>query len=171
MNLAMLRSFSSFKLDQRNLVREGWDTLAKLPFGKTAFSFLVGKAAPYTGNIKARIVEIKPGYAKVELKDRSSVRNHLKSIHAIALANVAELAGNVALSYSLPADARFIVTKMDIKYLKKARGTIFAIGECPIPKTNIRKEYIVPVKIVDAEDDLLCEVKLHSLVGPKKQDG
>ena len=64
------------------------------------------------------------------------MRNHLDCVHAIALANLAELAGNVALVYSLPDDARFIVSGMEIEYLKKARGTITAIGEPPVPRTS-----------------------------------
>ncbi len=69
------------------------------------------------------------------MRDRRAVRNHLDCVHAIALANLAELAGNVALAYSLPDDARFIVSGMEIEYVKKARGTITAIGESPVPRT------------------------------------
>ncbi|MFW7378629.1 MAG: DUF4442 domain-containing protein [Oligoflexus sp.] len=169
MNLADIKSFPSKQMATRNLVKEGWDKLSKLPFGKELFSYLVGRAAPYTGNIRATVVELRPGYAKVVVNERGSIRNHLRSIHAIALANLAELAGNIALSYVLPDDARFIVTKMDITYSKKARGTIFAIGECPIPTTSKRQEYIVPVKIINDKDEILCQATLHSLVGPKPQ--
>ena len=69
------------------------------------------------------------------MADRRAVRNHLDCVHAIALANLAELAGNVALAYSLPDDARFIVSGMEIEYLKKARGMITAIGESPVPRS------------------------------------
>jgi len=41
-------------------------------------------------------------------------------------------AGNVALAYSLPDDGRFIVSGLEIEYVKKARGTITAIGESPV---------------------------------------
>lgn len=151
-----------------NIVRSGWDNLADLPLGKRTFSFLVGRTAPYTGNIKAKIVELEQGYAKVLLKDRSSIRNHIKSIHAVALANLAELTGNIALSYSLPENSRFIVAKMDIDYIKKAKGDIYATSHCPIPETNERQEYLVPVEIFNADHELLCKARLVTLVGPKK---
>lgn len=151
----------------KNMIKLAWQALEGVPLGKQVFSLAVGRAAPYTGNMRAKVVELRPGYAKVVLRDRPSLRNHLKSIHAIALANLAELAGNIALSYSLPDDARFIVANIDIKYLKKARGTIYASSHCPIPETSERQEYLVPVDIHNADGELLCQATLTSLVGPK----
>jgi acyl-coenzyme A thioesterase PaaI-like protein len=151
----------------RNFIRDAWNLLATLPGGKTLFSRLVGRAAPYTGTIGASVVALRPGYAQVEMSDRRGVRNHLSSIHAIALANLAELTGNVALAYSLPDDARFIVSGMSIEYVKKARGTLTATSDCPVPASSARREYEVPVSIRDAEGDEVARAVLRSLVGPK----
>ena len=151
----------------RNLVRDAWDMLSGMPGGKVVFSRLIGRMAPYTGSIHATITVLRPGYAEVQLADRRAVRNHLDCVHAIALANLAELAGNVALAYSLPDDGRFIVSGMDIEYLKKARGMITAIGESPIPRTAVRAQHDVPVTLRDASGDDVARVVLRSLVGPK----
>jgi acyl-coenzyme A thioesterase PaaI-like protein len=124
--------------------------------------------APYTGSIGAVVNVLKPGYAEVVLEDRRAVRNHLDCVHAIALANLAELAGNIALAYSLPDDARFIVSGFDIEYTKKARGTITAIGEPPVPRTAARQQYDVPVSLRDAAGDEVARVVLRTLVGPKQ---
>lgn len=155
-------------IQAENRVKSGWDNLSDLPFGKRTFSYLVGKTAPYSGNIKAQIEELRPGFAKVLLRDRYSIRNHIESIHAVALANLAELTGNIALSYSLPENSRFIVAKMDIDYIKKARGDIYAISQCPVPQTNKRKKYTVTVEIYDKQQELLCKASLISLVGPRR---
>ena len=74
--------------------------------------------------IGAVVRELGDGYSKVTLADRRAVRNHLSCVHAVALANLVELTGNMALAYSLPDDARFIVAGMRLDYVKKARGTI-----------------------------------------------
>lgn len=155
----------------RNLVRQAWDVLSGLPAGKAMFSRLIGRMAPYTGSIHAHITVLRAGHAEVEMADRRSVRNHLDCVHAIALANLAELAGNVALMYSLPDDARFIVSGMEIEYVKKARGTIRAIGEPPIPRTSVRAAYDVPVTLRDASGEEVARAILHSLVGPKPGAG
>jgi hypothetical protein len=98
------------------------------------------------------------------------VRNHLDCVHAIALANLAELAGNIALAYTLPDHARFIVGGMEIEYTKKARGTIIATGECPVPlsQTRAARELVdVPVVLRDASGEQVARAVLHSVIGPK----
>jgi uncharacterized protein (TIGR00369 family) len=152
----------------RNMIRQAWDLMQGLPGGKILFSKLVGRMAPYTGSIDARVVALVEGRAEVTMADRKAVRNHLDCVHAIALANLAELAGNVALFYSMPDDARFIVSGMEIEYLKKARGTITATGESPIPRTSSRAHYDVDVTLRDASGEEVARAVLHSLVGPKK---
>lgn len=151
----------------RNLIRQAWDLLSGVPGGRMLFSRLVGRMAPYTGSIHATVTVLRVGYAEVELADRKAVRNHLDCIHAIALANLAELAGNLALAYALPDDARFIVSGFEIEYMKKARGRITAIGEPPVPRTSARAQYDVPVTLRDTSGDEVARAVLHSLVGPK----
>ena len=152
----------------RNLIKQAWDLLQGLPGGKVVFSRIVGRMAPYTGTIHASVAVLRVGHAEVVMADRKAVRNHLDCVHAIALANLAELAGNVALFYSMPDDARFIVSGMEIEYLKKARGTITAIGESPVPRTSQRAQYDVPVSLRDASGEEVARAVLHSLVGPKQ---
>jgi acyl-coenzyme A thioesterase PaaI-like protein len=151
----------------RNLVRDLWNLLSGMPAGKVVFSRLVGRMAPYTGSIHATVTVLRAGYAEVQMPDRRAVRNHLDSVHAIALANLAELAGNLALMYSLPDDARFIVSSLHIEYTKKARGTITAVGEPPVPRTSARARYDVPVTLRDAGGEEVARAVLSSLVGPK----
>jgi uncharacterized protein (TIGR00369 family) len=153
-----------------NFIRDAWNRLEKLPGGKRIFSRLVGRAAPYTGTIGAHIEELRQDYARVTLRDRKEVRNHLRCVHAVALANLAELTGNIAVAYSLPDDARFIVAGMSIEYLKKARGTLTATSTPRIPQVSERKEYDVHVEIRDTSGDLCAKATLRTLVGPKKAD-
>jgi acyl-coenzyme A thioesterase PaaI-like protein len=151
----------------RNLIRDAWNVLSRLPGGRAVFDRIVGRMAPYTGTIHARVIELREGYGEVAMADRRSVRNHLDCVHAIALANLAELAGNLALFYSMPADARFIVAGMEIEYVKKARGTITAVGQPPVPRTSARASHDVPVILRDAGGDVVARAVLHTLVGPK----
>ncbi len=156
------------KLDGgRPLIRLAWDLLSGMPGGKVLFSRLIGTMAPYSGSIHAQVDVLRAGYCEVRMADRRAVRNHLDCIHAVALANLAELAGNVALAYSLPDDARFIVSGMEIEYMKKARGTIIAIGEPPVPRSSTRAAYEVPVTLRDAGGEQVAKAILHSLVGPR----
>jgi acyl-coenzyme A thioesterase PaaI-like protein len=152
----------------RNWVRAAWDRLYKRPGGKRVFSRLVGIAAPYTGTIGGQVKVLRRGHATVELRDRRAVRNHLSSVHAIALANLAELTGNISVAYTLPDDARFIVAGISVEYLKKARGTITGTCDCPLFDTNERKEHAIQVSLRDRDGDEVARATLRTLVGPKK---
>lgn len=153
----------------KNVIRNVWDRIHGVPGGKAIFSRFVGMAAPYTGTVHARVEELGIGYSRVTMEDRKSIRNHLRCIHAIALANLAELTGNIALAYTLPDDARFIVAGMSLDYVKKARGKITGICECAHIDSSDELEYDVPVKLVDEKGDVVVRATLRSLVGPKKR--
>ena len=155
----------------RNVIRLAWDRLHRLPGGKVIFSKMIGRAAPYTGTIDARVVELSERRSRVLLADRPEVRNHLRCVHAIALVNLAEVAGNVAVAYALPGDARFIVAGLSIEYLKKARGTIEAITELELEPTNERREIAVPVSMRNEAGEEVARASLRTLIGPKKLPG
>lgn len=150
-----------------NGIRQAWDRLSRLPGGSRLFTRMVGLAAPYTASIGAHVEVLRRGHSEVTLRDRRAVRNHLSCVHAVALANLAELAGNIAVAYSLPDDARFIVKSMSVDYDKKARGTIRAVCDCPVPETSERREYDVVVRLLDPSGTEVAHARLCTLVGPK----
>jgi acyl-coenzyme A thioesterase PaaI-like protein len=146
-------------------IREGWQHARRVPGGRLVFSRLLGVAIPYTGSIGAEVLTLEPGYAKVQLEERRAIRNHLSSIHAIALANLGELTGNLAIACALPDDGRFIVTKLAIEYKKKARGRIIAECRCDPPTSAERREYQLEVALRDASGADVASVVLTTLVG------
>ena len=113
-----------------------WRRLEGRPGGRWLFSRMVGRTAPYSGTIGARVEALGPGRAVLTLRDRRSVRNHLRSVHAIALANLGELASGLAATGAMPAGVRGIPVRITIDYHRKARGTLTAVGTAEIPQVT-----------------------------------
>ena len=150
-----------------NPIRKQWDTWHARPGGKWLFSTMLGRMVPYTGSIRPHVEELRPGYARVVMQDRRAVRNHLASIHAIALANLGEVTSGLAMMYSLPGEARGIVTAIAVQYLKKARGTLTAECHTGEPEWRTPAEHQVSAEIRDAEGDVVCRVTATWKLGPR----
>jgi uncharacterized protein (TIGR00369 family) len=150
-------------------LKAGWNLLRDLPRGRQLYSRFLATAIPYAASVDAQVVELEAGFAKIELKDERRVRNHLGTLHAMALAHVAELAANAALAYSVPEQTRFIVTEFSIRYLKKAYGPITATCRCPVSFTQDRQEVPLVVELHDSEGSLVAEAAQKVLIGPMPQ--
>jgi uncharacterized protein (TIGR00369 family) len=137
-------------------VRSFWHRLSGLPGGKTIFSFLFGQMAPYTGRLGARVEVLEPGFCRVTLRDRRRVRNHLNSIHAMALANLAEAASGLAVVAALPPGVQGIVTSFSITYQKKARGRLVAECRVDVGAVTEEREQQAQVAITDAAGDVVA---------------
>ncbi len=144
-----------------------WRRLSALPGGRRLFSRLLGRMVPYTGTIRPQVLELSVGYARLAMRDRRQVRNHLGSIHAVALVNLAEAASGLAFNVSLPEDARSILTGLSIEYLKKARGRLTAESTSPIPESSEEREYEIEVVIHDEAGDLVARAEARWRVGPR----
>jgi len=149
-------------------LRRRWRQLSALPGGRWLFSHLLGRMAPYTGSIGARVDALAPGYCRVLLKDRRAVRNHLRSVHAIALCNLGEVATGLALMNSLPDNTRGILVGICANYHHKARGTLSAECHCKIPADNQEQSCEIVATITDPAGETVTTVTATWLIGPEK---
>ena len=133
-----------------------WKRFSRLPFGRALFSIMLGRMAPYTGTMGARVVELSPGHSKWRMRDRKRVRNHLNSVHAVALVNLAEVSSGTAMLTALPAGTRGIVTGLRMEYLKKARGTLTAECTCTVPEFEGETRYDVNAVVTDDGGDVVA---------------
>jgi len=135
-----------------------WKRSQKIPFGKIVVSRYLGIMIPYTGTIKATIVSLDKGAAKVQLKPKRQVYNHLRSVHAIALANLGEFATGLALITASPSDAKSILVGFHISYLKKARGVLQVSAKVSLPQFDYELEHEVKADIVDTQGDVVASI-------------
>jgi len=145
-----------------------WQRLAPLPGGQRLFSWYVGRMAPYSGSMGARVVALEPGHAVIELSDRRRVRNHLASIHAIALANLGELTTGLAMTSALPPTTRGIPIRLEIDFVKKARGLLTAESRCVVPPVTAETEHQAEADIRDPGGDVVARVRVRWRLGPRE---
>lgn len=147
-----------------------WQTLARRPGGKWLFSRLVCHKAPYFGTITPRFRELRPGYAEVSVAKTRRVLNHIGTVHAIAMCNMAELAGGTMTEVSIPSTHRWIPKGMAVEYLKKAATDVVAIAT-PVDADadlSVARDYDVAVLVQDAAGDAVFKAVITMWVSPRK---
>jgi acyl-coenzyme A thioesterase PaaI-like protein len=144
-----------------------WRRLAPLPGGRRLFSWYVGRIAPYSGSMGAQVQALEPGHAVIALTDRRRVRNHLASIHAIALANLGELTTGLAMTSALPPSVRGIPVRLEIDFLKKARGRLTAECRCAVPPVTGELDHHAEADIRDPLGDVVARVRVRWRLGPR----
>lgn len=137
-----------------------WRRCEGLPFGRALFTVVLRFAVPYSASIDPTVLVLTSGHAKVALKDQPGVRNHLGSIHAVALTNLGELASGLAMTASLPPTIRGIVRSITTDFTKKARGTLVAESRVTLPEVAGDTDFEVRAEIRDAGGDVVATVRV-----------
>jgi uncharacterized protein (TIGR00369 family) len=144
-----------------------WRRCERWPFGKAIFSRIICWKAPYFGSIRPRFEEFRPGHARVSMRKRRAVTNHIGTVHAIAMCNLAELAAGTMTEISIPATMRWLPKGMTVEYLKKAEtgveahATVGEIGEGP------GRDVPVTVEVKDRAGTLVCRAVITMWVSPR----
>lgn len=141
-------------------------TLTRLPAGHWLFTRLVKRMIPYTGSVNPRVEILEPGHARISMRQRRKFEQHLGSIHAIALMNLAEFASGAAMTTAMPAGYRGIVTKITIEYFKKARGTVTAESRPALPDLSVEAEHDFTSEITDEAGDVVARATVRWRLGP-----
>lgn len=145
-----------------------WQRLSKWFGGKWLFTRLVCLKAPYFGSIHPRFTALRPGYCEVHIKKRRAVLNHVGTVHAIAMCNMAELAGGTMTDVTIPVTHRWIPKGMTVEYLRKAKTNLHAIAELdPVPSFAGTLDLPVTVKVLDTNDELVFRAVITMRVSPR----
>jgi acyl-coenzyme A thioesterase PaaI-like protein len=145
-----------------------YNKCTKLPLGKGIFSRLVCIQAPYFGSIRPRFEELRPGYCRIGMKKRRSITNHIKSVHAIAMCNLAELAAGTMVEASIGRGMRWIPKGMSVKYQKIAKTDLTASCEIALDRLDIPGDCPIDVNVTDRDGQVVFTAQIAMYLSAKK---
>jgi acyl-coenzyme A thioesterase PaaI-like protein len=145
--------------------------ITRWPCGHWLFSRAVCWRAPYFATIAPRFIALEPGRCEVRIRDRWRVHNHIGTVHAIALCNLAELSAGVMTEVMIPADARWIPKTMHVEYLSKAKGSMHAVAtpETALGVLNTGQEWPVRVEVTDPAGTPVFRARITMWVSPRRK--
>lgn len=147
-----------------------WRRLSGIPGGRLLFDRILRWIVPYSGSVRPRVLELEPGRALVTIRERRRLRNHLRSVHALALANLGELASGLAMTAALTPDTRGIPIRLEIDYVKKARGRITAEGRAAPPAAvGEELEEEATARLTDEPGDVVATMVVTWRLAPREE--
>ncbi|WP_158768753.1 DUF4442 domain-containing protein [Paraglaciecola sp. L1A13] len=99
------------------------------------------------------------------LKNRKKVQNHIGSVHAAAMALLAESATGFIVGINLPGDKLPLIKCMNLNYVKRATGDMTAVATLTHEQVTLlnqqdKGEINVQIKVTDANgiEPVECEM-------------
>ena len=144
---------------------KGFDLLPKLTLRARTSNFwllilnkLLGRVIPFNRPHGFRILEIGDHFIRTTSSYKRSNHNHVRGIHACAIATVAEFsAGFLLLTKLNPNRYRLIMSRIEVDYLYQAKEQI--ISESFLAPERLEEEVIEPL-----EKQELISIRMKSLV-------
>ena len=97
--------------------------------GERLFSFAFSQVAPYFWSIRPRFTVIEPNHAEVVIPKRRAVKNHIGTVHAIALCNGLEAAMGLVAEATCPDHQRWLPRGLNVEYLAKSTTDLLCVAE------------------------------------------
>ncbi|WP_020665019.1 hotdog fold domain-containing protein [Amycolatopsis benzoatilytica] len=147
-----------------------WRKLVAKPGGKQLFSAAMCLRVPYFGTVLPSVRELRPGHCTVAAPKWWGVHNHIRTFHAIAACNLAEIAMGMLAEATVPDTHRWLPKGMEVSYVAKAETGLRAIAELPeLPEFgDAGFDLPVPVRIVDKAGTEVVTATITVWVTPRK---
>ena len=102
------------------------------------------------------------------MRKRRAVTNHIGTIHAIAMCNLAELAAGTMTEISIPRAMRWLPKGMQVEYLRKALTDVEAVARVEEVREGPARDVPVSVEVKDRAGELVCRATITMWVSPRK---
>lgn len=129
----------------------------------------ISRFVPFNKPHKFKITDINPNRVRIELPYIKRNMNHIKGIHACALATLNELASGLLIISRLdPNSFRIIMKRIEIDYLYQAKEKVyveFELSEEEIERLKVKAdkepvEYLAQISTYDSSGSEICNSKI-----------
>ncbi len=135
----------------------------KSSFYRRLLNFLLDRMIPFNKPHGFHVTEIGDYYLKTGIPYRKSNFNHIRGLHACALATISEFTTGFLLVTKLDAKKyRLIMQKLEMNYYYQ--GKMDAYAEFSISEEWLNNEVYSPLNNAEAVV-VVCEVKIHDKDG------
>jgi len=125
------------------------------PLRTRARSLLLGRVVKFVGTARLDVEELTGERATIAIRNRKLVQNHIGSVHAAAMALLAETATGFVVGMNLPDDRVPVIKTLKVDYLKRAKGNLRAVAELSaeqIATIQATEKGTVHVKVVVTDE-------------------
>ena len=131
----------------------------------TVVSKILGKVVPYVGTSGLLYEEITSERVIVSIRNQHKVQNHIKNVHAAAMALLAETATGFVVGINLPDDKLPLIKSLKVDFYKRTKGDMRAVAtltpeDVARITTEPKGELWVPVTVTDesGNEPIKCEM-------------
>lgn len=140
----------------------------------TILSKAFGRAVPMVGTANLRYLEVTHHKVVVHIENNRNMRNHIKQVHAAAMALLAETATGFVVGMNVSDDQLILIKSLHVDYKKPTKGAMTATAILTDEQLshihNTEKgELLVPVTVVDETGTSPIECQMLWAWLPKKK--
>lgn len=93
-----------------------------------AFTYIFGRMIRFFRTVGLEYEELTAERAVLLMKNRRGVQNHIKTVHASAIAALAESASGAVMAVNVPEERVPVIKTMRMDYLRRAQGDLRAVS-------------------------------------------
>lgn len=149
---------------------------SKLPkaLRTTIWSKTFGRIVPMVGTANIRYLEVSKEKVVVRIENNRNMQNHIKGVHAAAMALLAETATGFVTGLNVPDDRILLIKTLQVDYLKVASGGLTATATISAEQQqfildNDKASLEIPISVVDDSGQSPIECKMVWAWLPKKK--
>lgn len=131
----------------------------------TLWSKAFGRIVPMVGTANIRYLEVSQSQVVVRMENQRHIQNHIKGLHAAAMALLAETATGFVTGLNVPDDRILLIKTLKVDYVSLVKGGLTATAtlsdeQCKFIADNEKGSLDIPVVVVDdsGQSPIQCQM-------------